>query len=113
MRDWISNQAISLALPLILGPLTYVVMKYMKQGITAIDNAPPHVKQAIVLVLSFVLAGLVKAFGQFLPGSCATNDNSVDCLNAIANPDALKVILSALIAFALHAAHVQGQDQNK
>lgn len=107
MKDFILSRAAGLLLPLIVGPLAFLLTQWLKAGITAIDRAPAHVKQAIVLALSFVLAGIVKMFGAYLPGVCIVGDDPASCLNALANPDALKIILSALIAFAIHAGQKQ------
>lgn len=102
MKDWIQHQALGLVLPLILGPLAFLCTKWLKQGVTFIDHASPAVKQAIVVALTFILAGIVKAFGAYLPSTCTTAD-ALTCVNALADPDAIKVILSALIAMAIHA----------
>jgi hypothetical protein len=47
-----------------------------------------------VLALSFVLAGVVKLAGSCLPPLCASGGDSVGCLNAIADPQAMQVMLS-------------------
>lgn len=106
MKGWLASQAMALVLPLLIGQLAYLGTKGLKAGIAAIDNASPHVKQAIVIVLSFVLTGAVKYFGAYLPGACVlgAGDDPTACLNALANPGAISAILSALFAFARHEA---------
>jgi len=104
MKDWIISRAMGLSLPLVLGPIAFVLTQWLKKSIAALDAASPRVKQAVVLALSFVLAGAVKFAGTYLPPRCSAAGDAVGCLNAIADPQAMQVMLSALFAFALHAA---------
>lgn len=105
MKNWLTSQALSLVLPLLIGQLAYLGTKGLKAGVTAIDNASPHVKQAIVVALSFILTAAVKMFGQYLPLSCGTaGADPTACLTALADPGALTVIISALVAVARHEA---------
>ena len=104
MKDWIISRAMGLSLPLVLGPIAFVLTQWLKKSIAALDAASPRVKQAVVLALSFVLAGAVKFAGTYLPPLCSAAGDAVGCLNAIADPQAMQVMLSALFAFALHAA---------
>ena len=48
-----------------------------------------------------IFAGI---FVFYLPPLCAGGSDAVGCLNAIADPQAMQVMLSALFAYALHAA---------
>jgi uncharacterized membrane protein YphA (DoxX/SURF4 family) len=104
MRDWIISRAMGLALPVVLGPMAFVITQWLKKSIAALDAASPRVKQAVVMALSFVLAGAVKFAGSYLPPLCDAGSDAVGCLNAIADPQAMQVMLSALFAYALHAA---------
>jgi hypothetical protein len=63
----------------------------------------------VVLALSFVLAGVVQLAGSYLPSLCASGGDSVGCLNAIADPQAMQVMLSALFAYLLHASQEKQQ----
>ena len=109
MRDWIISRTMGLALPVVLGPIAFVLTQWLKKSIAALDAASPRVKQAVVMALSFVLAGLVKFAGTYLPPLCDAGSDAVGCLNAIADPQAMQVMLSALFAFALHAAQQKEQ----
>jgi hypothetical protein len=104
MKDWIISRAMGMFLPLILGPIAYVITQKLKRAIAALDAASPRVKQAVVITLSFLLAGVVKFGGSYLPPLCGAGDDAVGCLNAIADPQAMQVMLTALFAYALHAA---------
>jgi hypothetical protein len=73
------------------------------RSIAASDAASPAVKQGVVIALSFVLAGAMKYVGSYLPPLCSASD-AVGCLNAIADPQAMQVMLSALFAYVLHAS---------
>src|SRR4051812_49647610 len=103
MKDWILNQALGLALPLIVGPLAYLITQQLKLAIASLDAAPARVKQAIVVTLSFLMAGIVKYAGSYLPPICGLAADAVACLTAVTDPQAMQVIVSALLAFAIHA----------
>ena len=104
MKEWFISRAIGLALPVVLGPLAFMLTQWLKKSIAALDAASPGVKQGVVIALSFVLAGAVKYVGSFLPPLCSVGSDSVGCLNAIADPQAMQVMLSALFAYVLHAS---------
>src|SRR3954469_4365683 len=107
VKDWIISRAVGIALPLLLGPIAFVLTQWLKKSIAALDAASPRIKQAVVIVLSFVLAGAVKFGGSYLPPLCAVGSDAVGCLNAVADPQAMQVMLTALFAYALHAAKAQ------
>jgi hypothetical protein len=104
MKDWILSRAMGLMLPVVLGPIAFVLTQWLKKSIAALDASTPRVKQALVLAISFALAGLVKLGGSYLPPMCDAASDTMGCLNAIADPQAMQVMLSALFAFALHNA---------
>jgi succinate dehydrogenase hydrophobic anchor subunit len=109
MKEWIISRAMGLVLPVVLGPIAYVVTQWLKKSIAALDAASPRVKQAVVIALSFLLAGAVKYVGSYLPPLCSGGSDAVGCLNAVADPQAMQVMLSALFAYALHAARGKQQ----
>ena len=104
MKDWIISRAMGLFLPVVLGPIAFVVTQWLKKSIAALDAASPRIKQAVVIVTSFLLAGVVKYAGTYLPPLCDAGNDAVGCLNAMTDPQAMQVMLSALFAYALHAS---------
>ena len=109
MKDWIISRATGLVLPVVLGPIAFLLTQWLKRSIAVLDAARPAVKQAVVLALSFVLAGVVKVAGSYLPPLCGAGSDAVGCLNAIADPQAMQVIVAALLAYALHAGQQKSQ----
>jgi hypothetical protein len=109
MKSWIISRAAGLAIPLVLGPIAFLVTQWLKRSIAALDGAQPPVKQAVVVALTFVLAGVVKFSGSYLPPLCDAGTDAIGCLNAIADPQAMQVMLAALFAYVLHAAKKQQQ----
>jgi hypothetical protein len=109
MRDWFVSRAAGLVIPVVLGPMAFVITQWLKKSIALLDAANPRIKQAVVMALTFVLAGAVKFAGTFLPPLCDAGTDVSGCLNAIADPQAMQVMLSALFAFALHAAQQKEQ----
>ena len=104
MKEWIVSRALALAVPVVVGPVAFMLTQWLKRSIAVLDAARPAVKQAVVLALSFVLAGVVKYAGAYLPPLCDGASDAVGCLNAIADPQAMQVMLSALFAYVLHAS---------
>lgn len=107
MTNWLAQQALSIALPLIIGPLAFAITQWLKSQIWSLEKASAPTKQAVALVLSFLLAGLVKVFGDALPGVCILADDPITCLNALTNPSAMSVLLSAVIAHVIHSGKKQ------
>ena len=104
MKEWIISRAMGLALPVVLGPIAFVITQWLKKEIALLDAANPRVKQTVVMALSFVLAGAVKYAGTYLPPTCSAVSDAVGCLDAIADPQAMQVLLTALFAYAMHTA---------
>ena len=104
MKEWIISRAMGLTLPVVLGPIAFVITQWLKKQIALLDAANPRVKQTVVMALSFLLAGAVKYAGSYLPPLCDAGSDAVGCLNAIADPEAMQVMLTALFAYVLHAS---------
>ena len=104
MKGWIVSHAAGLVIPVVLGPIAFLLTQWLKRSIATLDAANPRVKQATVMALSFALAGVVKFAGSCLPPICGVGSDALGCLNAIADPQAMQVILSAFFAYALHSA---------
>jgi hypothetical protein len=99
----LSGLALSLALPLIIGPLTFVVMQGLKTVSAAVDALPPTAKRFAVAGIAVGLSLVGQATGLNL---ACTPDAGTTCLELL-DADAVKAILSAAIAFALHWAKQQ------
>lgn len=99
----LSGIAVSLALPVVLGPLTFVVMQGLKALSAAVDRLPPMAKRFAVAVIAVGLSLLGNAAGIDL---ACNPDGGTTCLEVL-DKDAVRAILSALIAFALHWAKQQ------
>lgn len=90
-------------LPILLGPLTFVVMQGIKALSAAIDALPGTVKRFIVAGIAVALTLAGNAAGIDL--SC-NPDAGTTCLEVL-DKDAVKALLSAAIAFLLHWARGQ------
>lgn len=99
----LSGLALSLALPMVLGPLTFVVMQGLKALSVAIDNLPAMAKRFVVAGIAVGLSLLGGAAGLDL--TC-NPDAGTTCLELL-DKDAVRALLSTGIAFALHWAKQQ------
>lgn len=87
-------------LPLIVGPLTFVVMQGLKALSVTVDALPPVAKRIAVMVIAIALTALGAASG--VDFQCNV-DTGANCLTDI-NADAVKAVISAALAYAIHFA---------
>lgn len=87
-------------LPLIVGPLTFVVMQGCKALSATVDALPPIAKRVAVMVIAIALTALGAASG--VDFQCNV-DSGVNCLSTL-DKDAVKAVVSAALAYALHYA---------
>lgn len=99
----ISGMALSLVMPVIIGPIAFVAMQGIKAASAVVDALPPLAKRFAVALIAVVLTLVGGATGVDL--SC-NPDAGTTCLEVL-DKDAVKAILSTGIAFALHWAKKQ------
>ena len=85
-------------LPVIVGPLTFLVMQGLKAVSATIDALPPVAKRIAVLVTASLLTMLGAWSGVDLSCDPAVTDN---CL-ANLSEDSIKAVVGAVLAFLLH-----------
>lgn len=91
-------------LALLLAPLVTYLGNRGQDLITAYDRLPPIGKQAIAVVLSFVLVAIAHAFPGIVPDACATvaaTGVSSDCLAGLTSKDFITAVLTGLLAIAI------------
>lgn len=106
MRDFLNMKMLALALTFAVGPLTYLVVKHIKEFWIWLDRQPAALQRVFVLVVAFALTAGAQVAGLALPGECAALGDGLvtgDCQSALANPVFVKATLSAGVAFLLHA----------
>lgn len=105
----LSGVAVSLVLPVVIGPLTFVVMQGVKALSAVVDNLPPFVKRFAVALIAVLLTVAGNAAGVDL---ACNPDGGTTCLEVL-DKDAVKALLSTGIAFGLHWAKAQAKAQAK
>lgn len=103
----LSSMALSLMLPVIIGPLTFVAMQFIKTASAAVDKLPALAKRFVVAAIAVVLTIAGNAAGIDL--SC-NPEGGTTCLEVL-DKDAVKALLSTGIAFALHWAKQQAKEK--
>lgn len=93
--SWLQNQAISIALPYLMGPLVFVIVQASKKAWMWIDHLPAWQKQAFVFVVAQLLVFVQSWSGQEL--ACGAS-----CTLADITPVFVKGVLTALSAYLLH-----------
>lgn len=88
--------ALSLLLPVIVGPLTFVTMQSIKRLSAFVDAQSPTVKRFAVAAIAFALTLVGKLTGVDVP--CTPDEN---CL-ALLDQDTVKAVVGAVLAYALH-----------
>lgn len=93
------NSAIlSLALPLLVGPITFAVMQVIKTASAKVDALPSVAKQVAVAAIAVALTFGAKAAGVDLHCDLSTDAN---CLTAL-DQDTVKALIGAGLAYAIH-----------
>jgi len=90
------STVLSLALPLLIGPITFAVVQVLKTASATIDNLPPIAKRFAVAAIAVALTFAGKAAGVNV--SCSAEAN---CLTALDN-DTVKALVGAALAFGIH-----------
>ena len=88
------------AIPLLLGPLTFVVMQQLKILNGVVDTLPAAAKRFMVAGIAVVLTVASKAAGVEL----ACDANAADTCLAALDQDAVRATLAAGVAYLLHLA---------
>lgn len=99
MRDWMTWKAIGLALPVVLGPLSYILMGLLKTAAAFVDRQPAFLQRGMVILIAAMIATVANIAGADLP---CLND-AAGCSLADLDRTAVQAILGSLVAMAMHA----------
>jgi hypothetical protein len=86
-------------LPIVVGPLTFVVMQGLKSLSLTVDALPPLAKRLAVMVIAIALTALGAVSG--VDFQCSTE--GANCLSAL-DKDAVKAVIGTALAYAMHYA---------
>lgn len=106
MKDWLLLHAISVVLKFAIGPITYLIGRYVLNAWHWLDDLPPFAKRLIIFGLAIALSAVFQALGQPLPPECsaiATGDVPDACVTALSSNPVLAGIIGALVALFIHA----------
>ena len=87
-------------LPLVVGPLAFVVMQGLKSLSATVDTMPPAAKRIAVMGIAISLTALGTISG--VDFQCNV-DAGVNCLSQV-DQDAVKAVVGAALAYAMHYA---------
>lgn len=90
--------ALSLLAPVLVGPVTFLLMQYLKKASGWVETQPSTVKRLLVAVIAFVLTFLAHLTGVTLP--CDVN-SGINCLATLDN-DAVKALVASALAYLIH-----------
>jgi hypothetical protein len=96
----VSSFLVNAVAPLIVGPLTFVVMQGLKALSTTVDALPSVAKRVAVFVIAVALTAIGAATGVDFNCNAETG---VNCLQTL-DKDAVKAVVGAALAFVLHYA---------
>lgn len=89
---------LSVVVPLIIGPLTFMLMQGIKHASRWVDSLPPIAKRFAVLLIAAAITGVSHAVGVDV--RCDPS-GEINCLSEL-DKDAVSAMLSAAIAFFMH-----------
>lgn len=102
MTEFLTAKVLGWILPIILGPLVYVVARQALNVHDTVDNLPPIMKRIAVGAIGLAITVTFQALGVALPAECVTNATTVDCSQAINTPAVLQGLTAAAVALFLH-----------
>lgn len=99
------NSVLGWVLPILLGPLVYVVMRELLNISHRIDDLPPAFKRILVTIAGTGLAFGVEALGVSLPSECEAIRDGISeaCEAALTGKPFIKGVTAAVVAMVLHA----------
>ena len=98
--NWLQEKALTLVLPMLLGPLVYIIIKNLKKASTWIDSQSPVIKRGLVFGVSSVLVLLSNRGGA--PINCDVNATDIAACAEQLTPELLKTLLGGGVALILH-----------
>ena len=94
-----SNLLLSLLGPVVIGPLTFLLMQALKATTTLVDGLPPLAKRLVVAGIAMVVTLIASLTGAPIHCDVASG---VNCLTLL-DHDSVKAVVAAVVAYALHA----------
>lgn len=104
-------QILGWALPVVLGPVVYVVARWLLNVSDKVDELPPTAKRLVVMALGTALSAGLSYLHIAIPTECAALSNvSADVMAASAHACALALntkvpiqgLTAAAVAFVMH-----------
>jgi ammonia channel protein AmtB len=94
-------------LPVILGPIVYVVAREVLNVARRVDDLPAVAKRIVVGIIGVVMTAAFTAAGVALPTECvasfAGSDFTEACATALTGKTTVQGVTAALAAMILHA----------
>lgn len=98
MQGFLIEKFGTLVIPMLLGPIVYFVMKYLKVAIAWIDSQNPLVQRGILVAVAAVISAVAGATGTDL----ACLHTQTGCQLTDLSDTAVKTILASGSAMLLH-----------
>lgn len=101
---FLSDRILSLLLPIIAGPIVFLVVQGMKRAWGWLDRQPGLVKQGLAIAVAALLTAAYRSLGVVPPDGCGTVAayGVTDACWVALQGDWVKAVVSALLAMALH-----------
>ncbi len=97
---WLKLKLIEQALPFVLGPLVYLLVRLLKQGSAWIDSRDPWLKRSLVVAVAAIVTAVSSLAGQ--PITCDVTATDVAACLGQFTPEVLKVMLGSGVAMFMH-----------
>jgi len=107
----IAMKVLGWVLPMVLGPIVYVVSRELLNLSQRVDDLPPFFKRCVVIAISVIVSAVFGALKLTAPAECINISDAVGAAQACAVALSAKVplqgVVAALVAFAIHAVKKQ------
>lgn len=100
----VTTTVLGWVLPMLLGPVVYIVMREILNASRKIDDLPPFAKRLAVAAVGTGLAFAVEQLGLALPVECANAADGISdaCATALTAKPFVKGVTAAGVAMILH-----------
>lgn len=102
-----SGLLLSVLGPVVIGPLTFLIMQQLKHVSAAVEKLPVTAKRFAVAGIAGVLTLISSVTGVAVPCDVSAD---VNCLPLL-DKDVVKALVSAAVAFGIHALKKSAKDK--
>ena len=103
MKLAIATQVLGWILPVVLGPIVYILAREVLNAHRKIDDLPPAFKRVAVVALGSLVAAVLNVLEIAPPPECVSDAATEACAQALNVPTVVRGATASAVAMILHA----------